>query len=156
MPVGLLSLHYPLACPFKGMFSSNGSLPAETSPHLLLGAWCEDAAVLGERRVSVDVLEFLTQLIWGSIFRVEKIYQKSHLLPHIPRAAPYALFPWTSVINPESRFSPSLKGDRLYRIPDLTVAHPRDARWLYGGCVGGGDFFDRLFNTKNLSPDELG
>ena len=37
MSKGLLSLHYPLACPFKGMFSSNGSLPAETCPHLLLG-----------------------------------------------------------------------------------------------------------------------
>ena len=32
-----VSLHYPLACPFKGMFSSNGSLPAETCLHLLLG-----------------------------------------------------------------------------------------------------------------------
>ena len=116
----------PLAGPFKGMFRSNGPLRPETSPHLLLGAWCEDAGLLGGRWVlSTSCHEFLTQLIWGLNFIIENLTKKltSSHTSHVSNQ--HTPFPWTSVINPESRFSPPLKGGRLYRIPDLTVAHPQ-------------------------------
>ena len=76
------------------MFSSNGSLPAETSSHpCSWELWWEDAAVLGERRGSVDFLEFLTQLIWGYVLLL-KTYQKVILsLPtlHTPSKVLYAI-----------------------------------------------------------------
>ena len=65
----------------------------------------------------------------GIDFTVENL-SKSHLGQPSPHLNDAMHFPWALVISPESRFSPSLKGDRLYRIPNLTMAHPRELRHL--------------------------
>ena len=83
------------------MFSSNGSLPAETSSHpCSWELWWEDAAVLGERRGSVDFLEFLTQLIWGYVLLL-KTYQK--VILSLPCASiSFHSSPWVFRFAPNS------------------------------------------------------
>ncbi len=66
---------------------------------------------------------------------LKNLSKKSPHPTHSPVSNQHTLFPWTPVINPESRFSPSLKGDRLYRIPSRTVAHHRACCCLRGNVA---------------------
>ena len=87
--------------PVKGL--SYGPLRPETSPHLLLGAWCEDAGLLGGRSDSKAVLSrVFNPAHLGIDFRVE-ILSKSHLGQPPPHAV---------TTNPRTRSLPMNPGNQ--------------------------------------------
>ena len=58
---------------------SHSPLRPETSPHLLLGAWCEDAGLLGGRSDSKAVLSRVFNPAHLGIDFLIEILSKSHL-----------------------------------------------------------------------------